>query len=191
MAALYFFYRGVTPIPHFKPENPILYLVANIRYFYDTLKRQVRVLCWSLRLWLCLLIDGRLLYGLRTLTLHFPCVELSEPLAVPFAAFHVKRHFDFLADIRTLVHLVAEKLHTHFLRVLPWGFDYELPFLKGFARLACALTKSKTATVFPCSSIYFLISYYPLSVNQDSSSGHNASRFLRRTCASGKNRIHL
>ncbi len=83
-------------------------------------------------MWLCLLID-RLLCRLCALTLHFPCVELSEPLAVPFAAFRVKRYFDFLSDIRTLIHLVTEKLHTHLLRVLSCGFDYELPFLKGFA----------------------------------------------------------
>lgn len=84
-----------------------------------------------------LLING-LLCRLHTLPLHFPSVELSKPLAIPFAALRVKRDFHFIADIRTLVHLVAEKLHTYFLRVLPCGFNYELPFLKGFARLACA-----------------------------------------------------
>lgn len=41
MAAICFFYRGVTPIPRFKPENPILYLVANLRYYFDKLKRQL------------------------------------------------------------------------------------------------------------------------------------------------------
>lgn len=132
MAALYFFYRGVTPIPHFKPENPILYLVANLLNFYDTLKRQSAIfLRCGLRL--CLLIDGLLRRRLRTLTLHFPCVELSEPSILPFAAFRVKRHLHLLTDIRTLVYLVAEKLHTHFLRVMPCGFDYEIALLPRIA----------------------------------------------------------
>ena len=116
---------------HRSMPKPRRFVIANLHNFCDISEWQIVIRGRSRSLWLglclLLLING-LLCSLNALTLHFPCVEVGKPFAVPFATFRVKRNFDLLADIRTLVHLVAEKLHTHFLRGIALEFRLRTPF---------------------------------------------------------------